>query len=340
MIVAKDISKSFKIPLKKEGLLGAILGLLSRKYILKEAIKSISFSIEQGQIVGIIGPNGAGKSTLIKMLSGILIPDKGEIKSLGFIPYKERRRYTQNIGVVFGQRSQLWWDLPVCESYTLLQKIYRIDTHTFNTRLEELSELLEVKKLLYQPVRTLSLGEKMRCEIIASLLHKPRVLFLDEPTIGLDIIAKTKIRDFIKEWNRKSDCIVILTTHDLSDVQDICRRIIIIDEGNIVFDGNLDTVVKRFSNFRRLIVNFSQDNVSIEKIYQSFGGDKKISIKELEITEEDNNFLIKFSDANNSIISLIDNLFNNFSVCDVKIQQPSIETVIRLIYEKKVDLNS
>lgn len=341
MIIAKDISKSFKIPLKKEGLFGAIESLLSRKYTLKEAIKPLSFSIEEGEIVGLIGPNGAGKSTLIKILSGILVPDKGEIKSLGFIPHKERKRYTQNIGVVFGQRSQLWWDLPVCESYALLKKIYHVDTCAFNTRLGELLELLEVKKLLYQPVRTLSLGEKMRCELIASLLHKPQVLFLDEPTIGLDIIAKAKIRDFIKGWNRKSNCIVILTTHDLSDIQDICRRIIIIDEGNIVFDGKMETIVKRFSNFRRLVVNFSQDNLSIEKIYQSFGCDKKISIKELEITEEDNNsFLIKFSDTNNSVISLIDNLFNNFSVCDVKIQEPSIEGIIRLIYEKKVSLNS
>lgn len=341
MIVVRDISKDFKIPLKKEGLAGAIQGLFTRKYILKKAVKSINFSIQQGEVVGLIGPNGAGKSTLIKILCGILVPDTGHIETLGFIPYKHRKRYTPNIGVVFGQRSQLWWDLPVYESYTLLKKIYHIDTSTFNRRLEEFAELLEVKRLFRQPVRTLSLGEKMRCELIASLLHNPQLLFLDEPTIGLDIVAKIKIRNFIKEWNKKNKSTVILTTHDLSDIHDICKRIIIIDEGNIVFDGEMDSVIKKFGAFRRLTLNFAQNNVSVERIYQSFNCDKNISIEELEVVNEGNNsFLIKFSDTNNSIISLIDNILNNFSVCDVKIQEPSIETIVRLIYEKKVSLNS
>ncbi|MDI6703253.1 MAG: ATP-binding cassette domain-containing protein [bacterium] len=341
MIILKDISKNFKIPLKKEGLIGAIQGLFTRKYTLKEAVKSISFCIQQGEMVGLIGPNGAGKSTLIKILSGILVPDSGEVEILGFIPYRDRKRYTQNIGVVFGQRSQLWWDLPVYESYTLLKKIYHIDTATFNNRLEEFSELLEIKKLLRQPVRTLSLGEKMRCELIASLLHNPQVLFLDEPTIALDIIAKLKIRNFITEWNKKNNCTVILTTHDLSDIQDICKRIIIINEGNIVFDGEMDTIIKRFSNFRRLVVSFSQDNISPERIFQSFSRDEKVSLRELEIAKGNNNsYLIRFSDTNNSIISLIDNILNNFSVYDIKIQEPSIEMIIKLIYEKKVNLSS
>lgn len=341
MIILNDISKNFKIPLKKEGLTGAVQGLFARKYTLKEALKSISVCIQQGEVVGLIGPNGAGKSTLIKILSGILVPDRGKVESLGFIPYRDRKKYTQNIGVVFGQRSQLWWDLPVYESYTLLKKIYHIDTSTFNKRLEEFSELLEIKNLLSQPVRTLSLGEKMRCELIASLLHNPQVLFLDEPTIGLDIIAKLKIRNFITEWNKKNNCTVILTTHDLSDIQDICKRIIIVDEGNIVVDGEMDMVIKRFSNFRKLVVSFSQNNISTERIYQSFSCAQKVSLKELEVVKGDNNsFLIKFSETNNSIISLIDNILNNFSVYDIKIQEPSIEMVIKLIYEKKVNLTS
>ncbi|MBU0581476.1 MAG: ATP-binding cassette domain-containing protein [Candidatus Margulisbacteria bacterium] len=339
MIMVKDVSKGFKIPLKKEGLYGAIQGLFTRRYIVKEAIKSVSFNIQPGEMVGLIGPNGAGKSTLIKMLCGILVPDTGEIEILGLVPYKHRKKYTRNIGVVFGQRSQLWWDLPVGESYTLLKKIYRVDTPTFNKRLEEFSELLEIKDLLRQPVRTLSLGEKMRCELIASLLHNPPLLFLDEPTIGLDIIAKIKIRGFIKEWNRKSGSTVILTTHDLSDIQDICKRVIIIDEGNILFDTEIDSVIKRFSNFRRLLVNFSEDNVNEQKVYQSFSRDEKISIEELEVANDGNgSYLVKFSQDNNSIISLIDNVLANFSVSDIKIQEPSIETVIRLIYEKKVVL--
>ncbi len=335
-MVVENVSKNFNIPYKKEGLSGAIQGLFSRRYTLKEAIKSVSFCIKPGEIVGFIGPNGAGKSTLIKMLCGILVPDAGKIEILGFVPHKHRKRYTRNIGVVFGQRSQLWWDLPVVESYTLCKKIYRIDTHAFNERLKKLSELLEIKNLLHQPVRTLSLGEKMRCEIVAALLHNPPLLFLDEPTIGLDIIAKIKIRRFIKEWSEESGSIVLLTTHDLSDIQDICKRVIIIDEGNILFDGEIDSVIKRFSNFRRLQVDFFQDNMNIERVHQSFSQDKKISLEELEVSQgENNSYLIKFSQTNNSIISLIDNLLANFSVSDIKIQEPLIETVVRLIYERK-----
>lgn len=339
MIILKNISKSFKIPFKKQGLTGAIQGLFSKKYILKEALKPISLNIKQGEIVGIIGPNGAGKSTLIKILCGILVPDTGQIEILGFIPYKDRKRYTKNIGVVFGQRTSLWWDLPVYESYTLLKKIYRIDTHTFDKRLEEFSKILLIKHLLYQPVRTLSLGEKMRCELVASLLHNPQLIFLDEPTIGLDIIAKIKIRDFIKRWNKENNCTVILTTHDLSDIQDICNRIVIIDEGKSIFDGNTQTIIKNFSDLRGLWVNFSEDNINVERIHHAFSCDKKISPKELEILNGGNNsYLIKFSKTYNSVVSLIDNLLNNFMITDIKIQEPSIETIIRLIYEKKVNV--
>ena len=233
-INVKHISKTFKVAKRRSGMKATLKSFFKRNYIYVEAIKDISFQIEKGEIVGYIGPNGAGKSTTIKILSGILLPDSGEVKVDGLVPYKDREKYVSNIGVVFGQRSQLWWDIPAEDTFDLLRDIYKLDNEEYQKTKNELVKLLNIENIMQIPVRQLSLGQRMRCEIAASLIHNPSILFLDEPTIGLDAISKEVVRNFIKKINKELKTTIILTTHDMSDIEALAKRIILIGKGQIL----------------------------------------------------------------------------------------------------------
>ena len=234
-IEVKNLNKTFKVAKKESGLKGAIKSFIKREYKLIHAVKDVSFSIEKGEIIGYIGPNGAGKSTTIKILSGILTPDSGSVKIGKMIPWKDRKRYVKNIGVVFGQRSQLWWDIPAIDTFDLLKDIYEINDSDYERVKNDLIEKLNLKDIVNIPVRQLSLGQRMRCEIAASLLHEPEILFLDEPTIGLDAISKQLVRDFIKKLNKEKKTTIILTTHDMSDIEALAKRIILIGKGQVLY---------------------------------------------------------------------------------------------------------
>lgn len=240
MVEFNDICKTYRVARRESGLGNAVKSLFKRKYSTIHAINHISFSIDDGEMVGYIGPNGAGKSSTIKILSGILMPDSGTCLVNGQVPWKDRKEYVRQIGVVFGQRSQLWWDIPVVDSFELLQAIYSIPTPKYCNKLDELTQLLHLEELLKTPTRQLSLGQRMRCEIAASLLHEPKLLFLDEPTIGLDAVSKIAVRDFIKKMNEEHKTTVILTTHDMQDIEAITRRVILIGKGQKLLDGTLE----------------------------------------------------------------------------------------------------
>lgn len=257
-IDVQDLRKQFQVQKNREGLGGALKDLFKREYNSITAVKDISFQIPQGEICGYIGENGAGKSTTIKMLTGILVPTSGHLMVNGFVPYKDREKFVRGIGVVFGQRSQLWWDIGVIESFQLLRKVYRVSEADYRQRLDELVERLQLGDLLNRPVRKLSLGQRMRCELVASLLHNPSILFLDEPTIGLDIIVKTEIREFLKKINREQGTTILLTTHDLQDIEALCSRVIMLDDGRIIYDGGLEELKSRWSKGRELQFQFGE----------------------------------------------------------------------------------
>lgn len=244
MITLQNINKTFRVAKRKEGLGAAFRALFQREYEIITALQDISFEIGEGEIVGYIGPNGSGKSTTIKIMSGILTPDSGICRIAGYTPWKDRKEYVRHIGVVFGQRSQLWWDVPIVDSFSLLKDIYEISEEDYRSTLEELTEYLDLTELLKMPARQLSLGQRMRCEIAASLLHRPKILFLDEPTIGLDAVSKLAVRDFIRKLNREKGVTVILTTHDMQDMEALASRILLIGKGKILFDGSYENFKK------------------------------------------------------------------------------------------------
>lgn len=248
MIEMKHISKTFKVAKRNAGMNEALKALFKRDYSYVYALQDISFEIDDGEMVGYIGPNGAGKSSTIKIMSGILNPDGGECTINGITPWKNRKEHVRNIGVVFGQRSQLWWDVPVIDSFELIRDIYQVDSNTYRHNVDELIEVLDLKEIIKTPVRQLSLGQRMRCEIAASLIHNPKVLFLDEPTIGLDAVSKIAVRDFIKRLNKEKKTTVILTTHDMQDIEALTNRILLIGKGKILLDGSLDELKQRNLN--------------------------------------------------------------------------------------------
>jgi len=248
LIQLEGIRKSFKVAKRSAGMRQALKALFAREYTLVQALEEISFTIGAGEIVGYIGPNGAGKSTTIKIMSGILLPDGGSCRIMGYTPWEQRVAYVRHIGVVFGQRSQLWWDVPVIDSFELLKDIYKIPPSEYKANLSLLTETLDLSGLLQTPVRQLSLGQRMRCEIAASLLHGPQILFLDEPTIGLDAVSKLAVRQFIKTINRERGVTVILTTHDMSDIEALAERILLIGKGNLLYDGTLNALRGRFAS--------------------------------------------------------------------------------------------
>jgi ABC-2 type transport system ATP-binding protein len=258
MIELRGIRKTFRVARRKKGLGRAFLSLFKREYDEVHALEGVSFSVAKGEIAGFIGPNGAGKSTAIKIMGGILVPDSGECTVMGMCPWKERRRYVGRIGVVFGQRTQLWWDVPVQDSFDLLKDIYRTGERRFRENLETLSDILELGPLLHVPLRQLSLGQRMRCEIAASLLHDPEVLFLDEPTIGLDAVSKLAVRTFVARLNRERNITVILTSHDMDDIEALTDRILLIGRGRLLYDGALGALRSRYDRVRRLEISFER----------------------------------------------------------------------------------
>lgn len=247
IIEVKNLSKSFNIYKKAPGLSGAIKSLFSRKYEKKSAVSDVSFSIEEGELIGFIGPNGAGKTTTLKMLSGLLYPSGGNVSVLGFNPFDRKKNFLKQISLVMGQKNQLWWDLPAMDTFLLNKEIYEISDADFKKRVEELTELLDVKDIVHVQVRKLSLGQRMKCELIAALIHQPKILFLDEPTIGLDVVVQEKLRNFIKEYNTKYKSTILLTSHYMRDVKHLCSRVIVINYGKIIYDGNLDTLMKEYA---------------------------------------------------------------------------------------------
>jgi ABC-2 type transport system ATP-binding protein len=267
LINIKNVSKVFEINPKRSDAIDTIKGLFSTRKDKVLAVDNINFEVSRGEVIGYIGPNGAGKSTTIKMLTGILSPSSGHIEIDGIIPYKNRKEYVKNIGVVFGQRSQLWWDLPVADSFSLLKDIYKVSDTAYSQNMELFYSELELESIINKPVRQLSLGQRMRCEIAASFIHNPKIVYLDEPTIGLDVVAKQSIRNIIKKLNAEKNNTIILTTHDMSDIEELCKRIIIIDKGKVVYDGELSSIKKLFNQNRILTIDFSEDtSIDIPKI--------------------------------------------------------------------------
>lgn len=288
------------------------------------AVDEISFKIQSGELVGYIGPNGAGKSTTIKMLTGLLVPTSGEIRVNGFVPWKERQNYVSRVGAVFGQRTTLWWDLPVIESLDLLQHIYKIPREQFNRNLEEFRQILELDVFLNTPVRSLSLGQRMRADICAALLHNPDILFLDEPTIGLDVVAKERIRQFIQHINQERNTTVILTTHDLSDVEKLCERVMIIDHGKLLYDGDLTSLKDKFGGARELIVDFAESYPFLE-----VPGTRIVAHEGQRVTYQ-------FPRGKITASELIGQISARYRIRDIEVREPEIEATIRRIYEERL----
>ena len=320
-IEVKHINKTFKVSKKTNERFGTLKNFINRKYEYIKAIQDISFSINKGEIVGYIGPNGAGKSTTIKILSGILVPDSGKVSIGKMVPWDDRKKYVANIGVVFGQRSQLWWDIPAIDSFNLLKDIYNVPNDEYNETLKELIDLLNLKDIINVPVRQLSLGNRMKCEIAASLIHKPKVLFLDEPTIGLDAVSKTIVRDFIKKINKQNKVTVILTTHDMADIEALAKRIILIGKGEILYDGTLAKLKRKYDYLRRIKV-ITKDKISINYDY----------IVEQKKLEDGIEFVIDIRKIEvNKFIELIS---SQISIIDIDIDSGSIDELIVKLYEE------
>jgi len=324
IIEVHQLSKHFQVQKRQRGLAAMVGGLFSRDYRLIKAVDEVTFQIEPGELVGYLGPNGAGKSTTIKMLSGLLVPTSGSIMVNGFLPWKDRRKYVSGIGAVFGQRTTLWWDLPVIESLELLRFIYRIPSDRFHKNLSEFKQMLDMDSFMDIPVRALSLGQRMRADICAALLHDPVLLFFDEPTIGLDVVAKERIRRFIKEINATRGITMLLTTHDLSDVEKLCDRVIIIDHGKLLYDGKLNHLRTRFGGKRRLIVDFAEEY-------------DQVNIDGATVTEHEGlRAMYEFERGTIAASELISRLSQKYRIVDLEVREPDIESTIRRIYEEKL----
>jgi ABC-2 type transport system ATP-binding protein len=324
IVQVAELHKQFKVTKHHRGVLGAVRNLFTQQYHLVNAVDHISFEIGAGELVGYLGPNGAGKSTTIKMLAGLLVPTGGHLQVNGRVPWRERRAHVANIGAVFGQRTTLWWDLPVIESLDLLQHIYRIPSDRFQRNLDEFVHLLDLTPFLNTPVRSLSLGQRMRADICAALMHDPAVLFLDEPTIGLDVVAKERIRQFIRQINQERGTTVILTTHDLQDVQKLCQRVMIIDTGRLLFDGELTELSRRFGGYRELIVDFLEAN-------------EDVTIAGASVVRQDGHRVTyRFERDQTTASALIGRLSARFRIRDLEVRETDIEETIRRIYQERL----
>ena len=328
IIAASGVSKTFRQPKRFAGFSGAIKGLFSREYTEVHAVIDISFSIAAGEAVGYLGPNGAGKSTMIKMMTGILVPSAGSLSVLGRQPHSHRMVNAMEIGVVFGQRSQLWWDLPVRDSFALHRHIYDIPMARYADNLAFLGDMLAMTSYLDRPVRQLSLGQRMRAEIAMALLHDPKILFLDEPTIGLDVVAKDAVRKFLAQINRERGTTIILTTHDLQDIEQICPRLIMVDDGKLLFDGELTRLRETLGSRRRLTLEFGADP-------------GPIALASARLVEDDGaakHFLLDSEDT--SILDVLTELGSGYDLKDVALHEPAIEEVIRTFYQNKPSLEA
>ena len=324
LIKAEDLSKTFKIYSQGEGIRGYLKSFVKRDYEEIHAVEGLDLQIDEGEMIGYIGSNGAGKSTTVKMLTGILEPSSGTIEVDGRDPHKHRKKNAMNIGVVFGQKTQLWWDLPVKESFKLLKEIYEVENEAYDERIDEFNEVLQLDEFWDQPVRKLSLGQKMRCELAAAFLHHPKIVYLDEPTIGLDVAVKERIRGFIRKMNEEKDITVMLTTHDIGDIEDLCDRIVVLDEGKKIYDGSLDKLVNRFSS-RRLVmqINRPEDfDLEVE------------GVKEIKNTEE--GLEVVFDREVISASDLMRIILEDYDVQDFQIREPDIEEVVKKVYNEGI----
>jgi ABC-2 type transport system ATP-binding protein len=304
--------------------------LFTREYTTTTAVSGISYAVERGELIGYIGPNGAGKSTTIKMLTGVLVPTSGTLEVGGLVPWRRREENALNIGVVFGQRSQLWWDLPLIESFDLVATMYRVEPDRYRRNLGRFRELLDLDEFIDTPVRQLSLGQRMRGDLTAALLHDPRIVYLDEPTVGLDIIAKERIRAFIAEMNRDRGTTVILTTHDLADVERLCRRVILIDEGRILYDGTVERLMASYAPYRVLVVRLATDHEG------DADDDRPFESPGVEVAERGSGVLrLRFDPSVITAPALISEVVRRFPVSDLSIVEPELESVIRELYERR-----
>ena len=331
MIVVEDLEKVFKKPIRKPGIIGMFKTLFSRKYETKVAVNKINFTINEGEIVGYIGSNGAGKSTTIKMMCGILNPTSGKVLINGIEPYKKRQTVAKQIGVVFGQKTQLWWDIPLIESFNVLKEIYLISDEEYKERFDFLQEVLDIKDFINQPVRTLSLGQRMRADLAASLLHNPKILFLDEPTIGLDVLVKENIRNAILMMNKKYNTTVILTTHDMSDIEMLCNRIIMIEKGNIIYDGSLKDIKNKFGDLRTLNIQLDTTSINLDEL--------KTFNDQVNYEFENGTLIAKFDAAKVSLDKVINEILKKFTIKDMKIKELTIEDIAKEMYRKDEDEN-
>ncbi len=324
IISVNALEKHFEIALRRRGALGAVAGLFNPHRRLVKAVDKVSFEIGQGEVVGYLGPNGAGKSTTLKMLTGLLTPTNGTAVVNGYVPWRERQEYVAHIGAVFGQRTTLWWDLPVIESLDLLRYIYKIPSGRYHTNLTQFRKLLGLDEFINTPVRQLSLGQRMRADLCAALLHNPPLLFLDEPTIGLDVVAKERIREFITHINQQRQVTVILTTHDLADVEKLCRRVIIIDQGRLLFDGLLSSLIERFGGQRKLVVDFAEDYL-------------EVPIDGAEVAQrEGRRTIYQFNRQGINVAEIIAAVSARYHIQDISLREPDVEETIRRIYQDKL----
>jgi ABC-2 type transport system ATP-binding protein len=334
IIEAKGLTKHFKVLKRREGLGGAFKDLFSRNFEYVKAVDGIDMAIEPGEIVGFIGPNGAGKSTTIKMLIGVLQASAGTVAVKGFEPFKQRRRYVQHIGVVLGQRTQLWWDLPVIESYKLLREIYRIDKATYERNLGLFDELLGLSELYLKPVRTLSLGQRMLCDIAASFLHEPSVIFLDEPTIGLDVDVRQKVRHIIRELNAIKKTTILLTSHDVGDIEELARRIILIDKGKTLYDGDVERFLGIFGSYRTLrldargIEAAAREGLkaALDAAFPEAGG--------FEARVQETGWIdVVVDEEKVPLLKVLSHLMANYRLSDIKVEEIEMEDVIQKVYQ-------
>ncbi|MCR4863208.1 MAG: ATP-binding cassette domain-containing protein [Ruminococcus sp.] len=330
IIEIKNVTKEFKVLNRREGLKGSIKDLFSRDYKTVTAVNNISMSIEQGEIVGYLGPNGAGKSTTIKMMTGVLEPTSGEILVDGNVPYKNRSKNAQNIGVVFGQRSQLWWALPLIESFRLLKDVYQIGDKQYDSIIELYKSLVDIEPLLHKPVRQMSLGQRTLSDILAAFLHDPKIVFLDEPTIGLDVSMKAKIRTLINALNKEKNTTVILTTHDMGDVDALCRRIVIIDKGKMLYDNDIEHLKSFFGSYRTLKIRVDGDLKKQSEVIQK-------EVPDFAVSADDEWISVLVDEDKKKVVDVLSLLQSSHSIKDMKLEEISSEDVIRKIYEEGVE---
>ncbi len=323
IIQVNNLTKQYDYYKKEAGMLASVKSLFKREKLYVDAVKNIDFTIEEGELVGFLGPNGAGKTTTLKMLSGILYPTSGEARVLGHIPWKREAAYQKQFALVMGQKNQLWWDLPAMESFVLNKEIYEVSDKDFKKSLDELMSVLDIADFVNIPVRKLSLGQRMKCELIAALLHKPKVLFLDEPTIGLDVVAQQNIRDFLKLYNKENKTTIILTSHYMEDIEKLCKRVVIIDHGKIMYDGGLDDLIRKHISYKLLTITFNEDGV-LKKDVQEFG-------KVVEYNKYRVKFEVEREKAKDTAARI---LTSKLPVDDILIDEVPVEEVIREVFGK------